>query len=101
MLISGITIREFEVTVESNTLQLNSAITFIGWNLNDRIAVSTFRVTEGDRVRFIFHNEDGHSHSLHFHGIHPVEELYIKPPDAPIKEPSEIYSLVSQIEFNK
>lgn len=69
----GMTIREFEVTVQSNTLQLNSAITFIGWNLNDRIPGPTFRVTEGDRVRVIFHNEDGHSHSLHFHGIHPAE----------------------------
>ncbi len=69
----GRTIREFEVTVRSNPLQLNSAITFIGWNLNDRVPGPTLRATEGDHVRIIFHNEDGHSHSLHFHGTHPVE----------------------------
>jgi FtsP/CotA-like multicopper oxidase with cupredoxin domain len=69
----GGTVREFEVFAHSTTLQLNSAITYVSWNLNDRVPAPTLRATEGDRVRIIFHNEDGHSHSLHFHGIHPVE----------------------------
>jgi manganese oxidase len=69
----GRTIREFEVVAHSTTLQLNSAIAFVSWNLNDRVPGPTFRATEGDRVRVIFHNEDGHSHSIHFHGVHPVE----------------------------
>jgi FtsP/CotA-like multicopper oxidase with cupredoxin domain len=69
----GRTVREFEVFAHSTTLQLNSAITYVSWNLNDRVPAPTLRATEGDRVRIIFHNEDGHSHSLHFHGIHPVE----------------------------
>ncbi len=69
----GQTVREFEVFAHSTTLQLNSAITFISWNLNDRVPGPTLRATEGDLVRIIFHNEDGHSHSLHFHGTHPVE----------------------------
>ncbi|MGL5939624.1 MAG: multicopper oxidase domain-containing protein [Waterburya sp.] len=69
----GRTVREFEVFAHSTTLQLNSAITYVSWNLNDRVPAPTLRATEGDRVRVIFHNEDGHSHSLHFHGIHPVE----------------------------
>ncbi len=34
---------------------------------------NNIRATEGDRVRVIFHNIAGHSHSLHFHGIHPTE----------------------------
>ncbi|MGL5077958.1 MAG: multicopper oxidase domain-containing protein, partial [Waterburya sp.] len=69
----GRTVREFEVFAHSTTLQLNSAITYVSWNLNNRVPAPTLRATEGDRIRIIFHNEDGHSHSLHFHGIHPIE----------------------------
>lgn len=68
---NGRKIREFEVVSQSSTLQLNRAITFISWNLNQSVLGSTLRATEGDRVRIIFHNEDGHSHSMHFHGTHP------------------------------
>lgn len=70
---NGRTVREFRVVADSSTLQLNRAISFISWNLNGRVPGPTLRVTEGDRVRVIFHNEDGHSHSMHFHGTHPVE----------------------------
>lgn len=75
----GRTIREFEIFAHSRPIQLNRAITFISWNFNDRIPAPTLRATEGDRVRIIFHNEDGHSHSLHFHGIHPAEIDGLKP----------------------
>lgn len=75
----GKIVREFEVVANSSTLQLNSAISFISWNLNGRVPGPTFRATEGDRVRIIFHNEDGHSHSLHFHGTHPEEMDGVKP----------------------
>ena len=68
----GLTVREFELYAHSTPIELNSAITFISWNLNDRVPAPTLRATEGDRVRIIFHNEDGHSHSLHFHGVHPA-----------------------------
>lgn len=70
---NGRQVREFEVVAQSSVIQLNSAITFISWNLNNRIPGPTIRATEGDRVRIIFRNEDGHSHSMHFHGTHPVE----------------------------
>ncbi len=70
---NGQLIREFKVIANSSVLQLNPSISFVSWNLNNRVPGPTFRATEGDRVRIIFHNEDGHSHSLHFHGIHPAE----------------------------
>lgn len=76
---NGRTVREFEVTASSTTLQLNSAISFVSWNLNGRVPGPTLRATEGDRVRIIFHNEDGHSHSMHFHGIHPAEMDGVQP----------------------
>jgi FtsP/CotA-like multicopper oxidase with cupredoxin domain len=67
------TVREFQVTAQSSTIELNSAINFVSWNLNNRVPGPTLRATEGDRLRIIFHNEDGHSHSIHFHGRHPAE----------------------------
>jgi len=65
-------VREFEVMADSVTLPLNSAISFVSWNLNSRVPGPTFRAQAGERVRIIFHNQDGHSHSLHFHGTHPA-----------------------------
>ncbi|MDJ1182993.1 multicopper oxidase domain-containing protein [Roseofilum casamattae] len=76
---NGQTIREFEVTAKSSPLNLNSVISFVSWNLNDRIPGPTLRAKEGERVRIIFHNEGGHSHSLHFHGTHPVAMDGIEP----------------------
>lgn len=76
---NGRRVREFEVVADSTTLQLNSAISFVSWNLNGRVPGPTMRATEGDRIRVIFHNEDGHSHSMHFHGIHPAEMDGVKP----------------------
>ena len=74
----GQTIREFNIYAHSTPIPLNSAISFVSWNLNDRVPGPTLRATEGDRVRIIFHNEDGHSHSLHFHGTHPATEDGLK-----------------------
>ena len=76
---NGRTVREFEVVANSSTLMLNSAVSYISWNLNGRIPGPTLRVKEGDRLRVIFHNEDGHSHSMHFHGTHPIEMDGVKP----------------------
>ncbi|MBZ8183120.1 multicopper oxidase domain-containing protein [Oscillatoria salina IIICB1] len=76
---NGRKIREFEVTANSSTLQLNSAITFVSWNLNNRVPGPTLRAKEGEFIRLIFHNQDGHSHSLHFHGTHPVEMDGVEP----------------------
>ena len=75
----GRTIRVFEVTANSSTLQLNSAISFVSWNLNGRVPGPTLRAKEGERVRILFHNEDGSSHSMHFHGTHTAEMDGVKP----------------------
>lgn len=75
----GRTVREFEVTANSSTIQLNSAVSFVSWNLNGRVPGPTLRAKAGERVRILFHNDDGHSHSLHFHGTHPVEMDGVEP----------------------
>lgn len=76
---NGQTVREFELVANSVPLALNSAITFVSWNLNNRVPGPTLRAKAGERLRIIFHNEDGHSHSLHFHGNHPAAMDGVKP----------------------
>ncbi|MBD2665150.1 multicopper oxidase type 3 [Richelia sinica FACHB-800] len=68
---NGRTIREFQLTAGTSTIQLNSAVTYNIWDLNGRIPGPTLRVKQGERVRIVFLNQAGHSHSLHFHGVHP------------------------------
>jgi len=76
---NGRNIREFRISAGNSTLQLNSAVTFNSWNFNGRVPGPTLRATEGDRVRVIFLNQGGHSHSMHFHGIHESNADGVKP----------------------
>ena len=76
---NGRTIREFRITAGTSTIQLNSAVTFNTWNLNNRVPGPTLRAKQGDRIRILFLNQGGHSHSLHFHGTHPAEDDGIRP----------------------
>ncbi len=76
---NGRTIREFQITASSTTLELNQAVSYVTWNYNGRVPGPTLRAKEGDRVRIVFLNEGGHAHTMHFHGIHPAEVDGIKP----------------------
>lgn len=76
---NGRTIREFRIVAGTSTIALNNAVTFNTWNFNNRVPGPTLRVTEGDRVRVIFLNQGGHSHSIHFHGVHRAEVDGIRP----------------------
>jgi FtsP/CotA-like multicopper oxidase with cupredoxin domain len=76
---NGRTIREFRIVAGTSTIQLNSAVSFITWNFNRRVPGPTLRAKQGDRIRVIFLNNGGHSHSMHFHGVHPAEADGVKP----------------------
>ncbi|MBD2629562.1 multicopper oxidase domain-containing protein [Trichormus variabilis] len=76
---NGRTIREFELTAGTSTIQLNSAVSYNIWDLNGRIPGPTLRAKQGERVRVLFLNQAGHSHSLHFHGVHPAEMDGVRP----------------------
>ncbi|HEY9670429.1 MAG TPA: multicopper oxidase domain-containing protein [Waterburya sp.] len=76
---NGRTIREFRIVAGTSTVQLNSAVSFVTWNFNGRVPGPTLRAKQGDRVRIVFLNNGGHSHSMHFHGIHPAEADGVKP----------------------
>ena len=76
---NGRTIREFQLTAGTSVIQLNSAVSYNIWDLNGRIPGPTLRAKQGDRVRVLFLNQAGHSHSLHFHGVHPAEMDGVRP----------------------
>ncbi|MFM7407768.1 MAG: multicopper oxidase domain-containing protein [Cuspidothrix sp.] len=76
---NGRTIREFELVAGTSTIQLNSAVSYNIWDLNGRIPGPTLRAKEGERIRILFLNKAGHSHSLHFHGIHRAEMDGVRP----------------------
>jgi manganese oxidase len=76
---NGRTIREFQLTAGTSTMQLNTAVSYNIWDLNGRIPGPTLRAKQGDRVRVLFYNQAGHSHSLHFHGTHPAEVDGVRP----------------------
>lgn len=76
---NGRNIREFQFIAGNSILQLNSAVSFNSWNINNRVPGPTMRATEGDRIRVLFLNQGGHAHSLHFHGVHPSEVDGIRP----------------------
>lgn len=76
---NGRRVREFHIEAHTDTIQLNSVVSFVTWNFNRRVPGPTLRVTQGDRVRVIFHNQGGHAHTMHFHGIHSAAEDGIKP----------------------
>ncbi|MGH1393904.1 MAG: multicopper oxidase domain-containing protein [Trichormus sp.] len=76
---NGRTIREFQLTARTSVIQLNSAVSYNIWDVNDRIPGPTLRAKQGDRIRILFLNQAGHSHSLHFHGVHPSEMDGVRP----------------------
>ncbi len=76
---NGRIVREFRIVAGTSTIRLNNALTFITWNFNGRVPGPTLRATEGDRIRVIFLNQGGHSHSMHFHGIHPAAMDGVRP----------------------
>jgi FtsP/CotA-like multicopper oxidase with cupredoxin domain len=75
----GRTIREFRIVAENSTIQLNQAVSFNTWNFNNRVPGPTLRAKQGDRIRVLFLNQGGHSHSMHFHGIHPAKVDGVRP----------------------
>ena len=75
----GRTIREYKIVAENSTVALDSAVNFNTWNFNNRTPGPTLRATQGDRLRVVFYNNAGHSHSMHFHGIHPAEADGLRP----------------------
>ena len=54
-------------------IEVAPGVNFAAWTYNDRIPGPTLRCREGELLRITFVNGGSHSHTIHFHGIHPAE----------------------------
>ncbi len=68
---SGQTLREYQLVAEDREIEVAPGVFFPAWTYNGQVPGPTLRATEGDRVRIHFRNEGSHTHTIHFHGIHP------------------------------
>ncbi len=68
----GQTLREYELVALDQEIEVARGMKFPAWTFNGTVPGPTLRATEGDLVRVHFRNEGAHTHSIHFHGIHPA-----------------------------
>src|SRR5918994_949426 len=68
---SGQVLREYELVAEDREIEVAPGVFYPAWTYNGQVPGPTIRCTEGDRIRVRFTNKGTHSHSIHFHGIHP------------------------------
>ncbi|MDN3522703.1 multicopper oxidase domain-containing protein [Halomonas ramblicola] len=69
---NGQVLREFDITARDKEIEIAPGMFFPAWTYNGRVPGPTLRATEGDRIRIRFVNGGSHTHSMHFHGIHPA-----------------------------
>ena len=68
---SGQVLREYRIAAEDKEIEVAPGVFFAAWTYNGQIPGPTLRCTEGDRIRVHFTNRGSHTHTIHFHGIHP------------------------------
>lgn len=68
---SGQVLREYEFIAEDREIEVAPGVFYPAWTYNGQVPGPTIRCTEGDRIRVRFINRGSHSHSIHFHGMHP------------------------------
>lgn len=62
-------VKVFELTARKGRWETEPGKTVEAWSYNDQVPGPQIRVTEGDRVRVILHNELPESTAVHFHGL--------------------------------
>ena len=70
---SGRVVREWELEAVDREIEVMPGVRFAAWTYNGRIPGPTLRCREGELLRVTFANGSTHSHTMHFHGIHPAE----------------------------
>ena len=68
---NGQTLHVYTWVAQNKSIEIVPGLEYPAWTYNGRIPGPTIRVPEGDRVRIRFFNAGDHSHSIHFHGVHP------------------------------
>jgi manganese oxidase len=76
-------LRHFELTVGAQDIEVARDRVLKAWAFNGSVPGPTVRVTQGDVVEVVFHNETSMPHTIHFHGIHPAAVDGITPIVAP------------------
>jgi manganese oxidase len=69
---SGQTLREYTLIAQETEIVVAPGVTYPAWTYNGTVPGPTIRCTEGDRIRVYFQNGTRHTHTIHFHGIHPA-----------------------------
>lgn len=69
----GRTLREYEILVANQDVEVVPGVVYPAWTYNGRIPGPTIRATEGDLLRIHLLNGTGHPHSMHFHGVHTAQ----------------------------
>ncbi|MGE5690672.1 MAG: multicopper oxidase domain-containing protein [Pseudomonadota bacterium] len=65
--------RRYTLTAADRELEIAPGVFFPAWTYNGTVPGPVIRATEGDLLRVHFHNAGAHPHTIHFHGIHPVD----------------------------
>jgi len=68
----GRLLRTYEIVAVDRDVEIAGGLLFPAWTYNGRVPGPTLRATEGDLVQIRFVNSGSHTHSIHFHGIHPA-----------------------------
>lgn len=68
----GRTLREYDFVAVDREIEIAPGVWFPAWTYNGQVPGPTIRCTEGDRIRVRFENAGTHPHTIHFHGIHPL-----------------------------
>jgi FtsP/CotA-like multicopper oxidase with cupredoxin domain len=71
-LASGRVLREWTLVAQDKDIEVAPGVTFPAWTYNGRVPGPALRCREGERLRIRFVNGSEHSHTIHFHGIHPA-----------------------------
>lgn len=70
-LANGQTLREYNFVALDKQIEIAPGVYFPAWTYNGQVPGPTIRCREGDRIRIHFRNAGLHTHTIHFHGIHP------------------------------
>ena len=65
-------IREYNFRAVDREIEIAPGVFFPAWTYNGTIPGPVIRATEDDVLRVRFVNAGSHSHTIHFHGIHPT-----------------------------
>lgn len=68
-------VKIFEVTAKKIQWETEPGKLVEAWAYNDQIPGPQIRVTQGDRVRFVLHNQLPESTAVHFHGVELTNDM--------------------------